>query len=77
MISTRRIVAAAALAAGVTALAAPLAHASEAPDAGRFLPVAALDSIPTPDIAMEHRTVHPPQLVVAKQEAEFGAPLLG
>ncbi|MCX4767080.1 hypothetical protein OG562_40170 [Streptomyces sp. NBC_01275] len=44
MISTRRIVAIAALAAGVTGLAAPLASAAEAPD-GKLHPLTMLDSL--------------------------------
>jgi hypothetical protein len=72
MISTRRIVAAAALAAGVAALATPLANAAEAPHIGRFDPVATLDSLPTPDIATQQRAGHPPQFVQAKQVTELG-----
>ncbi|MET9504409.1 hypothetical protein ACFYO5_15705 [Streptomyces sp. NPDC006259] len=45
MISTRRIVAVAALAVGVTGLAAPLAGATEAPAAGKLNPLSALDSL--------------------------------
>ncbi|MEV0638215.1 hypothetical protein AB0I77_25385 [Streptomyces sp. NPDC050619] len=57
MISTRRIVAAVGLAVGVTGLAAPLANAADAgdPNAGRFNPVATLDSLVLSDIPAEHK----------------------
>ncbi|MFD7131246.1 hypothetical protein [Streptomyces sp. NPDC059894] len=60
MISTRRIVAAAALAAGITGLAAPLANAAEAPDTGRLNPMTVLDSLAASDIPAEHRAELPP-----------------
>ncbi|MER6529769.1 hypothetical protein [Streptomyces sp. NPDC001508] len=57
MIPTRRIVAAVGLAAGVTGLAAPLAHAAPAParDAGKISPMATLDSLAVSDIPEAHR----------------------
>lgn len=55
MISTRRIVAAVGLAAGVTGLAAPMASAAAAPDAGKLNPVAQLDSLAVSDIPAEHQ----------------------
>ncbi|MFD9003548.1 hypothetical protein ACFV0T_21660 [Streptomyces sp. NPDC059582] len=57
MISTRRIVAAACLAAGVTGFAAPLANAAEAtaPADGKLSPIAVLDSLATSDIPAEYR----------------------
>jgi hypothetical protein len=67
MISTRRIVAAAALAAGVTSLAAPLANAAEAPDAGKLNPIATLDALAANDIPAEHRDELPP---VSRQLSE-------
>ncbi|MFJ6730111.1 MULTISPECIES: hypothetical protein [unclassified Streptomyces] len=60
MISTRRIVAAAALAVGVTGLAAPLASAAEAPDAGRLNPMTTLDTLTESQIPAEHRDELPP-----------------
>ncbi|MFF8970031.1 hypothetical protein [Streptomyces sp. NPDC014995] len=60
MISTRRIVAAAALAAGVTALAAPLASAAEAPDAGRPNRTTVLDSLAAGELPTGHRHGRPP-----------------
>lgn len=56
MISTRRIVAAIGLAAGVTALAAPLANAADtsALNTGKVEPVAALDSLATSDIPAQY-----------------------
>ncbi|MDR6975816.1 hypothetical protein J2X68_002504 [Streptomyces sp. 3330] len=68
MISTRRIAAIAALAAGVTGLAAPLANAAEAPDTGRINPMTALDSLATSQIPAEHRADLPP---VSRQLAEL------
>ncbi|MFF3935334.1 hypothetical protein [Streptomyces phaeofaciens] len=55
MISPRRIVAAAALAAGFTGLAAPLANAAEAPDAGKLNPIAALDALAASQLPQESR----------------------
>jgi hypothetical protein len=57
MISTRRIVAAVGLAAGVTGLAAPLANAApaSAQDTGKISPIATLDSLAMSDIPLEHR----------------------
>ncbi|MGW3953599.1 hypothetical protein ACWEKM_22400 [Streptomyces sp. NPDC004752] len=57
MISTRRIVAAVGLAAGVTGLAAPLAHAApaSAQDTGKISPMATLDSFAVSDIPAQHR----------------------
>ncbi|WP_316754271.1 hypothetical protein [Streptomyces herbicida] len=57
MISTRRIVAAVGLAAGVTGLAAPLANAADAsaPDNGKINSIAMLDSLAVSDIPAEHR----------------------
>ncbi|MCK1820016.1 hypothetical protein MTQ10_10390 [Streptomyces sp. XM83C] len=57
MISTRRIVAAACLAAGVAGIAAPAANAAEAgaKDGGRLNPVQVLDSLARSDIPEEHR----------------------
>ncbi|MGW1777710.1 hypothetical protein ACWCQQ_01045 [Streptomyces sp. NPDC002143] len=60
MISTRRIAAIAALAAGVTGLAAPMANAAEGPDAGRFNPITTLDTLATSQIPAEHRAALPP-----------------
>ncbi|MER5428164.1 hypothetical protein [Streptomyces sp. NPDC002588] len=68
MISTRRIAAAAALAAGVAGFAAPLAHAAEAVDTGRFNPVTTLDTLTTSGIPAEHRAALPP---VSGQLAEL------
>ena len=45
MISTRRIAAVVALAAGVTGLAAPLANAADAPSDGLIHPMALIDSL--------------------------------
>lgn len=61
MISTRRIVAAVGLAAGVTGLAAPLAHAADtaAPSTGQLNPVAVLDSLAVSDIPESHRAEIP------------------
>ncbi|MFI6034976.1 hypothetical protein ACIBBD_12580 [Streptomyces sp. NPDC051315] len=75
MISTRRIVAAAALAVGVTGLAAPLANAAEAPDAGKLNPIALLDSLAASEIPAEHRHQLPPvsrQLSEVKKVHELG-----
>ncbi|MFI5794431.1 hypothetical protein [Streptomyces sp. NPDC051677] len=57
MISTRRI---AALAAGVTGLAAALANAAEAPHTGRFNPMTTPDSLAANQIPVEHRADLPP-----------------
>ncbi|UXY31502.1 hypothetical protein [Streptomyces sp. HUAS TT20] len=61
MISTRRIVAAVGLAAGVTGLAAPLANAAEAsaPDNAKINPITMLDSLAVSDIPAEHRAELP------------------
>jgi hypothetical protein len=57
MISTRRIVAALGLAAGVTGLAAPLANAADAsaPATGQISPMAVLDSLTVSDIPAEYK----------------------
>ncbi|MGW2823605.1 hypothetical protein ACWC24_21815 [Streptomyces sp. NPDC001443] len=57
MISTRRIVAAACLAAGVTGLAAPLASAAEAtaPADGKLSPIAVLDSLAAGDVPAQYQ----------------------
>ncbi|MDG9719499.1 hypothetical protein [Streptomyces sp. DH24] len=57
MISTRRIIAAVGLAAGVTGLAAPLASAADgaAQDTGRLSPIAVLDSLAVADLPEEHK----------------------
>ncbi|MDQ0994538.1 hypothetical protein [Streptomyces sp. V3I7] len=57
MISTRRIVAAVGLAAGVTGFAAPLASAAPAGpvDTGRISPIATLDSLAASELPAEHR----------------------
>ncbi|MEU1182955.1 hypothetical protein ABZ464_36015 [Streptomyces sp. NPDC005820] len=68
MISTRRIAAVAALAAGLTGLAAPLANAAEAPSDGRIHPLTLLDSLTTSEIPAEHRAQLPP---VSRQLAEL------
>ncbi|PZT71215.1 hypothetical protein DN402_03400 [Streptomyces sp. SW4] len=54
MISTRRIVAAVGLAAGLTGLAAPVAGAADA-EAGGLSPMRTLDSLAAADIPAEHR----------------------
>ncbi|MFF4906009.1 hypothetical protein [Streptomyces sp. NPDC001260] len=56
MISTRRIVAAVGLAAGITGLAAPMASASPvaAQNPGRISPMATLDSLAVSDVPQEH-----------------------
>ena len=63
MISTRRIVAAVGLAAGITALAAPLACASDATiqnkDASQLNPLSTLDSLATTGIPAERRSEMP------------------
>ncbi|MEU2926896.1 hypothetical protein ABZ636_17875 [Streptomyces sp. NPDC007251] len=61
MTSTRRIVAALGLAAGVTGLAAPLAHAADtsAPNTGLIHPMATLDSLTVSDIPAQHKTEVP------------------
>ncbi|WP_314220044.1 hypothetical protein [Streptomyces zaehneri] len=68
MISTRRIAALAALAAGVTGLAAPMASAAEAPATGRINPMTALDSLATSQIPAQHRADLPP---VSRQLGEL------
>ncbi|MFE7934249.1 hypothetical protein ACFU6S_37155 [Streptomyces sp. NPDC057456] len=68
MISTRRIAALAALAAGVTGLAAPMASAAEAPATGRINPMTVLDSLATSQIPAEHRADLPP---VSRQLGEL------
>ncbi|WP_327319936.1 hypothetical protein [Streptomyces sp. NBC_01235] len=68
MISTRRIAALAALAAGVTGLAAPLANAAEAPNTGRFNPIAVLDSLSANQIPAKHRADLPP---ISRQVSEL------
>ncbi|MFJ3821017.1 hypothetical protein [Streptomyces nodosus] len=57
MISTRRIVAAVGLAAGVTGLAAPMAAAAPAgtADPGSANPVTVLDSLARSDIPAQHK----------------------
>lgn len=57
MISTRRIVAALGLAAGVTGLAAPLANAApgSAPDKALINPVTTLDALTVSDIPAAHK----------------------
>ncbi|MER5693300.1 hypothetical protein ACWDBO_19110 [Streptomyces mirabilis] len=55
MISTRRMVAAVGLAVGVTGLAAPMASAAEAPDAGKLNPITQLDALAVSDIPAEHQ----------------------
>ncbi|MEU3982079.1 hypothetical protein AB0F77_18580 [Streptomyces sp. NPDC026672] len=61
MISTRRIVAAVGLAAGVTGLAAPPASAApvQQGETGKISPIAALDSLAASDIPAEHRGAVP------------------
>ncbi|MFF1439064.1 hypothetical protein [Streptomyces sp. NPDC058295] len=68
MISTRRIAALAALAAGVTGLAAPMASAAEAPATGRINPMTVLDSLATSQIPAEYRADLPP---VSRQLGEL------
>ncbi|MDH6696096.1 hypothetical protein [Streptomyces sp. MAA16] len=69
MISTRRIVAAVGLAAGLTALAAPLANAAEpaAQDSGKINPIAMLDSLTTSEIPAEHQARLPRPSAQLKQ----------
>ncbi|MEG8277424.1 hypothetical protein [Streptomyces sp. AHA2] len=55
MISTRRIVAAVGLAAGVTGLAAPMAQAADTGAKSPLSPMAALDSLAVSDIPAEHK----------------------
>ncbi|MFC9635397.1 hypothetical protein ACFTY8_40690 [Streptomyces mirabilis] len=55
MISTRRMVAAVGLAVGVTGLAAPMASAAEASDAGKLNPISQLDALAVSDIPAEHQ----------------------
>ncbi|MFR0355369.1 hypothetical protein [Streptomyces sediminimaris] len=63
MISTRRIVAAVGLAAGVTALAAPLASASDSTiqnrDGSELNPITAIDSLATAGIPADRRAEMP------------------
>lgn len=61
MISTRRIVAAVGLAAGVTGLAAPLASAAPAglPDTGQLSPMSALDSVAATGLPAEQQAQLP------------------
>jgi len=63
MISTRRIVAAVGLAAGITALAAPLASASDSTiqnrDASELNPISMLDGLATSGIPAERRAEVP------------------
>ncbi|MER5453113.1 hypothetical protein ABT065_47305 [Streptomyces sp. NPDC002764] len=56
MISTRRIVAAVGLAAGITGLTAPMASAAPvaAENPGRISPMATLDSLAVSDVPQEH-----------------------
>ncbi|MFD9323693.1 hypothetical protein ACIRPU_40035 [Streptomyces sp. NPDC102259] len=68
MISTRRIAALAALAAGVTGLAAPMASAADAPATGQLNPMTVLDSLATSQIPAEHRADLPP---VSRQLGEL------
>ncbi|MEU9265071.1 hypothetical protein AB0E04_06385 [Streptomyces sp. NPDC048251] len=69
MISTRRIAALAALAAGVTGLAAPMASAAEAPATGKINPMTVLDSLAASQIPAEYRADLPP---VSTQLRELG-----
>ncbi|MET9906839.1 hypothetical protein ABZZ74_08420 [Streptomyces sp. NPDC006476] len=61
MISTRRIVAAVGLAAGLSGLAAPLASAAEAaaPGTGAVNPMATLDSLTVSDLPAAHKAEIP------------------
>jgi len=61
MISTRRIVAAVGLAAGLTGLAAPMADAATAaaPDEGRINPISTLDSLTVSDLPEAHKAEIP------------------
>ncbi|MFM9441554.1 hypothetical protein [Streptomyces acidiscabies] len=60
MISTRRMLAAAALAAGVAGFAAPMANAADVvPDDGKLNPIAMLDDLAMSDIPAEHRDEMP------------------
>ncbi|MFJ9539595.1 hypothetical protein ACIRPX_20330 [Streptomyces sp. NPDC101225] len=63
MISTRRIVAAVGLAAGVTALAAPLASASDSTiqnrDGSELNPISAIDSLATAGIPADRQAEMP------------------
>ncbi|MGI5460600.1 hypothetical protein ACQEWB_47035 [Streptomyces sp. CA-249302] len=60
MISTRRIVAAVGLAAGITGLAAPMANAATvAPNEGQINPIATLDSLTVSDLPEEHKAQIP------------------
>lgn len=49
------MVAAVGLAVGVTGLAAPMASAAEAPDAGKLNPITQLDALAVSDIPAEHQ----------------------
>ncbi|MCX4997498.1 hypothetical protein OG739_32905 [Streptomyces longwoodensis] len=60
MISTRRIVAAACLAVGVTGLAAPMANAADAKDSGRLSPLTLLDSLAASELPAEQQGALPP-----------------
>lgn len=57
MTSTRRILAAVGLAAGITGLTAPLAGAADlpAPNAGALNPIGTLDSLATTGIPEQHK----------------------
>jgi hypothetical protein len=59
MISTRRIVAAVGLAAGVTGLVAPMANAADAEAKSPLSPMATLDSLAVSDIPAEHKAEIP------------------
>ncbi|MET8978433.1 hypothetical protein ABZX85_22735 [Streptomyces sp. NPDC004539] len=60
MISTRRMLAAAAIAAGVAGLAAPMASAADAaPADGKLNPFALLDDLAMSDIPAEHQDQMP------------------
>jgi hypothetical protein len=63
MISTRRIAAAVGLAAGITALAAPLASASDSTiqnrDGSELNPISVIDSLATTGVPAEHRAEMP------------------
>ncbi|MBB4717416.1 MULTISPECIES: hypothetical protein [Streptomyces] len=59
MISTRRIVAAVGLAAGVTGLVAPMANAADAEAKSPLSPMSTLDSLAVSDIPAEHKAEIP------------------
>ncbi|MEU3092258.1 hypothetical protein ACWCQ0_31590 [Streptomyces massasporeus] len=59
MISTRRIVAAVGLAAGVTGLAAPMANAADAEAKSPLSPMATLDSLTVSGIPAAHKAEIP------------------